>query len=76
MISAICFVNTELGKEIEVRSEISMFQGVKRVVELFGEYDFLVLIKADDLRQIDFIIDNIRKIEGVKATKTFIEAEY
>ena len=76
MVSAVCFINAELGEEIKVRREVGMFQGVKRVVELFGEYDLLVLIKADDLRQVDFIIDSIRKIEGVRATKTFIEAEY
>ena len=76
MISAICFINTELGEEIRVRSEISMYQGVKKIIELFGEHDFLILIKADDLRQVDFIIDSIRKTEGVKFTKTFIEAEY
>jgi DNA-binding Lrp family transcriptional regulator len=75
MVVAVCFVNTELGKEVRVRSRLSMFQGVRRVIELFGEYDFMLVIDADSLRQINYIIDSIRKIEGVKATKTIIGAE-
>ena len=74
MVAAICFVNAELGKEIRVRREVSMFEGVKRIIELFGEFDLLILIKAEDLRQVDFIVDSIRKIDGIKSTKTFIEA--
>ncbi|RLF61319.1 MAG: hypothetical protein DRN25_00595 [Thermoplasmata archaeon] len=75
MVSAICFINTELGKEIKVRKEVSMFEGVKKVIELFGDFDLMVLIKADELRQINFIVDHIRKIDGVRNTKTYIEAE-
>lgn len=75
MVVAVCFVNTELGKEVKARSRLSMFQGVRRVIELFGEYDFMLIIDADSLRQVNYIVDSIREIEGVKATKTIIGAE-
>lgn len=75
MVSAVCMINVELGKEIQVRRELSMFEGVKELLHLFGEYDFLVIIKANDLRQVNYIVDKIREIGGVTATKTIIGAE-
>lgn len=68
-------INVELGREVQVRRELSMFEGVKELLHLFGEYDFLVIIKADDLRQVNYIVDKIRVIKGVTATKTIIGAE-
>ncbi len=75
MVAAVCMINVELGKEVQVRRELSMFEGVKELLHLFGEYDFLVIIKAEDLRQVDYIVDKIREIGGVTATKTIIGAE-
>lgn len=75
MVVAVCFINTELGSEVKVRSRLSMFQGVRKVIELFGEYDFMLIIDAESLRQVNYIVDHVRDIDGVKATKTIIGAE-
>ncbi len=75
MVVAVCFINTQLGKEVRVRSRLSMFQGVRKVIELFGEYDFMLIIDAESLRQVNYIVDHVREINGVKATKTIIGAE-
>lgn len=75
MVAAVCMINVELGKEIDVRRELSMFEGVKELLHLFGEYDYLVIIKAGDLRQVNYIVDKIREIKGVTTTKTIIGAE-
>jgi len=39
MVAAVCMINVDLGKEISVRRELSMFEGVKELLHLFGEYD-------------------------------------
>lgn len=75
MVTAVCMINVELGKEVQVRKELSMFEGVKELLQLFGEYDFLVIIKADELKTVNYIVDKIREIDGVKATKTIIGAD-
>jgi DNA-binding Lrp family transcriptional regulator len=75
MVAAVCMINVELGKEIKVRRDLSMFEGVKELLHLFGEYDFLIIIKANDLRQVNYVVDKIREIDGVSATKTIIGAE-
>jgi len=75
MVTAVCMINVELGKEVQVRKELSMFDGVKELLHLFGEYDFLVIIRADELRNVNYIVDKIREIDGVRATKTIIGAD-
>lgn len=74
MVVAVCFINVRLGEEVKTRRKLSMFQGARDVIELFGEYDFMIVIEASDLRQVNFIVDSIRKLEGVTATKTLVGA--
>lgn len=75
MVVAVCMINVELGMEVKVRRELSMFEGVRELIQLFGEYDFIVIIEADELRQVNYIVDKIRKISGITSTKTIIGAE-
>lgn len=75
MVVAVCFINTKLGKEVTVRSRLSMFQGVRKVIELFGEFDLMLIIDADSLRQVNYIVDSVRELDGVKTTKTIIGVE-
>ncbi|MFH1773507.1 MAG: Lrp/AsnC ligand binding domain-containing protein [Methanobacteriota archaeon] len=74
MVVAVCFINAKLGEEVKIRRKLGMFQGVRGVIELFGEYDFMIIIETGDLRQVNFIIDSIRKLKGVAATKTLVGA--
>ncbi len=75
MVVAVCMINVELGKEAHVRRKLSMFEGVRELLHLFGEYDFLLILESPELRQINYIVDKIREIEGVTSTKTIIGAE-
>ncbi|MFQ6137189.1 MAG: Lrp/AsnC ligand binding domain-containing protein [Candidatus Hydrothermarchaeales archaeon] len=75
MVVAICMIKVELGKEAQARRKLSMFEGVRELLHLFGEYDFLVIIETDELRQVNYIVDKIREIEEITATKTIIGAE-
>jgi|TARA_B100001964_G_C14260218_1_gene614969 DNA-binding Lrp family transcriptional regulator len=74
MVVAVSFVNTVLSHEVKVRRKLSMFEGVRTIIELFGEYDFMLIIDVETLRQVNYIVDHIREIEGVKSTKTIIGA--
>lgn len=75
MVVAVCMISVELGKEIEIRRKLSMFEGIRELIHLFGEYDFIAIIEADDLRQVNYIVDKIRTIKGIASTKTVIGAE-
>lgn len=75
MIVTVCMINVELGKETKVRRALSMFEGVRELIHLFGEYDFMAIIEADSLKQVKDIVYKIRKIEGITSTRTIIGAE-
>ncbi len=69
-------INVELGKENMVRKEISRLGGIKELLHLFGEYDFIAIIETDGLKALNDTVDTIRDVKGVSATKTIIGAEF
>ncbi len=69
-------INVELGKENAVRKEISKMDGIKELLHLFGEYDFITIIETDGLKALNDTVDMIREIKGVTSTKTIIGAEF
>jgi len=59
--------------EDEYKRRISGINGVKEVYRLFGQYDFIAAIQADNIDEIAKIVDHeIRTIAGVHSTETFI----
>ena len=69
-------INVELGKENAVRKEISKVEGIKELLHLFGEYDFIAIIETEGLKALNDTVDAIREIKGVTSTKTIIGAEF
>jgi DNA-binding Lrp family transcriptional regulator len=76
MVVGVCLVNVELGKETKVRNHIAKMKGVRELLHLFGEYDFLAIIETDGLKSLNEIVDSIREIPGVTTTRTIIGAEF
>ena len=57
--------------EHEVYIKLLELPEILELYPLFGEYDLLAFIKAEDFEKIgDIIINKIRSIEGVIDTKT------
>jgi DNA-binding Lrp family transcriptional regulator len=55
----------------EVYNILSRVHGIIELHLLFGEYDLMAKIKADDFDEIaDFVISKIQSIKGVIDTKT------
>ncbi len=64
-------MSTVPGKEHEVYNKISKIKYVVEIHPLFGEYDLIVKIDAEDFTELGkIVIDQIRTIEGVIDTKT------
>jgi DNA-binding Lrp family transcriptional regulator len=60
-------------KEKEVYQTLQRISEIIEIHPLFGEYDILVKISANDIDTIgDVIINKIRSIDGVMDTKTLI----
>lgn len=76
MVVGVCMVNVELGKEEAVRKELTKLKEIRELLHLFGEYDFIAIIETDGLKALNDVVDTIRTIRGVTATKTIIGAEF
>jgi len=63
----------EAGKEQSVLAKIKDIKGVKKVQAVFGRWDLVATVEAQDLNALtSLVIKNIRAIEGVSATETLI----
>ena len=68
---AYVLVQSTIGHEMEVLSELLKIEFVKEAKGTFGYYDILVKIEANSEKEIEKIITKkIRKVENVKTTTT------
>ncbi|MAS57377.1 MAG: AsnC family transcriptional regulator [Euryarchaeota archaeon] len=69
-------ITTETGKETQVREAIGKIEMVEQRWGIFGEFDVLVKVVADD--EIDLtrcIMEEIRIIDGILDTRTLIGSQ-
>jgi|Deesub1362A_J573_1020465.scaffolds.fasta_scaffold14241_3 DNA-binding Lrp family transcriptional regulator len=76
MVKGICLIRVEVGGEAEVRKKLPQVKGVREAMQLFGEYDFIAIIEAESLKELNQTVDRIRSIPEVTSTKTLVAAEY
>ena len=63
----------EAGKEEAVLAKIRNVKGVKKVQAVFGRWDLVATVEAQDLNALtSLVIKNIRAIDGVSATETLV----
>ena len=71
MNSAYVLVQSTIGHEMEVLSDLLKIQFVKEAKGTFGYYDILVKIEADSEKEVEKIITKkIRKVQNVNTTTT------
>ena len=69
-------IKVEPGHEFWVYRKLSDIPDIKEIYPLFGEYDFIVKIVAENFEIIGNILSNkIRTIAGVKDTETLAEMD-
>jgi len=71
-IKAYVLCKVHSGTEREVCNMITQYSNVSEAAILYGEYDVIVVLKANTLQQLDFIIDKIRMIPSITFTSTVI----
>jgi len=63
----------EAGKEESVLAKIRDVKGVTKVQAVFGRWDVVATVEAQDLKGLtSLVIKNIRAIDGVSATETLV----
>lgn len=66
---------SQIGKEKEVLEKCLKVKGVKEGAVVFGEFDIILKIEAEDLKELSKRIEEIRNINGFIRTTTLIPME-
>ncbi|MEM2934270.1 MAG: Lrp/AsnC ligand binding domain-containing protein [Methanocellales archaeon] len=70
-------INVEPGKEKKVYNSLINSDEIAEVYPLFGEYDLIAKVVAPDSEKLSEVIFNlVRRIDGVKQTKTLPSARF
>lgn len=77
MVMAFVLVKTGTSEQLNfvksAKQEISKITGVKNVYGVFGRYDLVVQLEAQNLEELSrLIMDKMRAIPGVLATESLI----
>ena len=76
MTSAYVLIKSDLGAESNIIEELQKLEQVVRVEEIYGDYDLIVKLDAEHSIKIREVISwDIKKIKGVRATKTLMKKE-
>jgi len=65
---------TKIGKEYTVKQALEKITGVSEVRTVYGEFDVVARLEAPVLKDLDTIVTEIRKIDGIIRTVTLISA--
>lgn len=75
MAEAFILINTEIGSEEEVLKKLTGIGGVKEAYMVYGVYDIIAKIEAEDLDKLkDIVTWKIRRLDKVRSTITMIVA--
>jgi DNA-binding Lrp family transcriptional regulator len=73
MITGLVLVRLQAGKESQALTKIKELKGVSHVSAVYGRWDLVVDIEADDLPTMSkVVIEKIRCINGVHGTETLV----
>ncbi len=72
MSIAYVMLNTVPDKMEVVKEEVKEVEGVKEAYMLYGVYDIIVQIEAENVEQLKDVILNIRKMQYISSTLTLI----
>ncbi|RLI86620.1 MAG: Lrp/AsnC family transcriptional regulator [Archaeoglobales archaeon] len=75
MVIAVIMVNVQPGREKDFYLSVRDMRGVRDVIHVFGEFDFVVIVETKDLAELNDTVDCIRGLDGVTKTQTVIGAE-
>ncbi len=77
LVIAYVLITTATGKESHVLESLRKLPQLGEVHQLFGQYDMIARIEAEDYDIVmDTVTNRIRTISGITSTKTMITARF
>ena len=71
--NAFVLINCSLGSEAKVMQEVDRSYYVERVYRVYGVYDLIVKVVANDKEDLQHKILLIRRLDDIKSTLTLLE---
>lgn len=69
-------INTDIGKEREVRDELKKIKGVKNADMVTGRYDIIAMVEGETYEStFKTVLEKIREIKGIIKTETDLVIE-
>jgi DNA-binding Lrp family transcriptional regulator len=62
----------EVGLEKDVEESLRKIENVTNVDVVYGEYDIIATVEVNDIKQLDNVVTQIRRIKGVLRTMTLL----
>ncbi|MBO3799888.1 MAG: Lrp/AsnC ligand binding domain-containing protein [Candidatus Brockarchaeota archaeon] len=72
MLKAYLLIVCEVGLEKDVEETIRKVESVTNVDVVYGEYDIIATVEVNDIKQLDNVVTQIRRIKGVLRTMTLL----
>ena len=73
MPAAFIVINAEIGSEEEVLDKLKKSEGVKEAYCVYGVYDIIAKVEADNMEKLkDIITWKVRKMNKVRNTLTML----
>lgn len=73
MVTGLVLVRLQAGKEKQALVKIKEIKGVSHVCAVYGRWDLVVDVEADDLPTMTrVVIEKLRAIPGVSGTETLV----
>jgi len=71
MRKAFVLINTDLGTETVLQSELKKVEGIVEAYQVFGIYDMVVVVEAESDEQLkEIVFSRIRTLKYVRPTLT------
>ena len=71
--NAFVLINCSLGSEAKVMQEVRDLNYVEKVYRVYGVYDLIVKVVANDKEDLQHKILLIRRLDEIKSTLTLLE---
>jgi len=72
---ALILVKSSYGGALVIAEEARKIPGVSDVYPVFGRYDVVVFIEAEDYQKTKAVAVKVARLEGVRSTETLPEAD-
>jgi DNA-binding Lrp family transcriptional regulator len=72
-VNGFILITAQAGKEFDVQKALSKINGLSERYTIHHEFDFLVIVNAEDSASLErFVTDVIKPIPGIAGTKTIL----